>query len=317
MSWMRATRALSSLSLVALFAAVSGCAPVLKEAPPARVPTVEAAEAPARTEAEPARVAGSEITSSIGMKLVWIPPGEFEMGSPATEVGRDEDEGPTARVHLTKGFYLGKYEVTQAEWEAVLGISPAAFVNCGKDCPVEKVSWSEIRKFLELLSVKDGVPYRLPTEAEWEYAARAGTTSPVYTGALTIRGKNHAPELDAIAWYGGNSGVDYDRSEDCVAWPEKHHESVFCGTHPVGKKAPNAWGLHDMLGNVWEWVADWQAPYTAEPKVDPTGPAEGTERVFRGCGWDSLARGCRAAIRGWDPPDSDSYSVGFRVARDR
>jgi formylglycine-generating enzyme required for sulfatase activity len=251
------------------------------------------------------------------MKLVWVPPGEFEMGSAATEVGRDDDEGPTFRVKLTKGFYLGKYEVTQGEWEGVMGINPAQFGGCGPDCPVEQVSWQDVQEFLAKLSKREGVTYRLPTEAEWEFAARAGSRTPVYTGALTLRGKNDGPELDAIAWYGGNSGVSYEGGDDCSSWPEKQHASTTCGTHPVGKKTANAWGLHDMLGNVWEWVADWQAAYTESAKQDPAGPESGTERVMRGGGWDVMARGARSAIRGWDPPGTAKFSVGFRVARDR
>jgi formylglycine-generating enzyme required for sulfatase activity len=317
MSRTSAGRAFLGLSVMGLFAVFSGSAAAQEAASPTPVPTADAKKAPAPAVAEPERSAGGEVRSSIGMKLVWIPPGEFEMGSPATEVGRDDDEGPTFRVKLTKGFYLGKYEVTQGEWEAVMGINPAAFRGCGKDCPVEQVSWDEVQKFLAFLSEKDGVKYRLPTEAEWEYAARAGTRTPIHAGALTILGKNDAPELDAIAWYGGNSGVSYEPAEYCSGWPEKRHASTACGTHPVGGKQPNAWGLYDMLGNVWEWVADWQAAYTEGPKEDPKGPESGTERVSRGGAWDVMARGARSAIRGWDPPDTSKNALGFRVARDR
>ena len=136
--------------------------------------------------------------------------------------------------------------------------------------------------------------YRLPTEAEWEYAARAGTTSALYTGGLTLRGERHGPELDAIAWYGGNSGRK---------------------THPVGRKQPNAWGLYDMLGNVWEWTWDWKGSYSSSASKNPTGPATGSYRVYRGCGWYYNARYCRAADRNWNAPVGRSLLLGFRPAR--
>ncbi|MCC6899122.1 MAG: SUMF1/EgtB/PvdO family nonheme iron enzyme [Polyangiaceae bacterium] len=155
--------------------------------------------------------------------------------------------------------------------------------------------------------------YRLPTEAEWEYAARAGTTSALYSGPLTIRGKNDGPELDAIAWYGGNSGVSYSDAWNCSGWPEKQFEASRCGTHPVGRKQANPWGLYDMLGNVWEWVHDWKGTY-ASSATDPTGPSAGGVRVLRGGGWYYSAGFVRAADRVDYEPGNRGF-LGLRPAR--
>lgn len=156
--------------------------------------------------------------------------------------------------------------------------------------------------------------YRLPTEAEWEYAARAGTRTALYTGDLTIRGQNHGPELDPVAWYGGNSGVDYGGAFDCSGWPEKQRSSSRCGTHPVGQKQSNRWGLADMLGNVWEWVTDWKGDYSGGA-TDPTGPSSGGNRVVRGGSWFSDARFVRAALRDGNGPSFRYVGVGLRPLR--
>ena len=236
-----------------------------------------------------------------GIEFVWIPPGEFRMGS--TSRHADSDEKPVTRVRITRGFWLGKYEVTQRQWQAVMGKNPSSFQNCGGDCPVENVSWNDVQGFLRNLNGRSGgQDYRLPTEAEWEYAARAGTATDTYAGNLRIQGSRNAPLLDRIAWYGGNSGVIYDGGYDCSGWEEKQYRSQRCGTHPVGGKAPNAWGLHDMLGNVWEWVGDRHGNYPGGSVTDPTGARSGSKRVLRGGSWINLARYCRSASRSRSSP---------------
>ena len=172
----------------------------------------------------------------------------------------------------------------------------------------ENVSWDEVQRFIDLLNTAEGgSKYRLPTEAEWEYAARARTVADTYAGNLEVLGERNAPLLDEIAWYGGNSGVDYD-GWDCSDWGEKQYQSSRCGPHPVGRKTPNAFGLYDMLGNVWEWVGDRYGEYPGGVLTDPTGPSRGSFRVVRGCGWNYVgARFCRSSYR-------YSYGPGFRYA---
>ena len=217
-----------------------------------------------------------------GMEFVWIPAGEFLMGSTSSEAFGDEQ--PLTRVQLSRGFWLGKYEVTQSEWQAVMGPNPSRFSGCGR-CPVEQVSWESAHAFIRQLNGRAGMPrYRLPTEAEWEYAARAGASGDRYGN------------LAAIAWYWDNSELR---------------------THPVGGKAPNAWGLHDMLGNVWEWVQDWYGAYPGGPVMDPTGPGSGSSRVVRGGGWSgsSGAIGCRSSNRWSAQPHTGGNIIGFRLLR--
>jgi hypothetical protein len=190
-------------------------------------------------------------------------------------------------VTVSKAFYLGKYEVTQAQWEAVMGNNPSYFK--GRNNPVEWVSWHDVQAFITKLNQKEGMnKYRLPTEAEWEYAARAGTTSTYSFG-------DDAGALGRYAWYGEdeNSG----------------------STHPVGQKEPNAWGLYDMHGNVWEWVQDRYGEhyYSNSPAIDPKGPPSGM-RVFRGGFWGNLAKLCRSAGRGFVSSDFQDSAVGFRLA---
>ena len=249
-----------------------------------------------------------------GIEFVWIPPGEFRMGS--TSRHAFSDEKPVTRVRLTQGFWMGKYEVTQRQWESVMGSNPSRFKNCGGDCPVERVSWNDVQEFIGKLNARlAGRPYRLPTEAEWEYAARAGTESDTYAGDLRITGNRNAPLLDRIAWYGGNSGVSYDGGQDCSHWKEMQYRSNRCGTHPVGRKAPNAWGLHDMLGNLWEWTGDRYGDYPGGSVTDPAGPRSGSYRVFRGGSWSGFAGICRSANRSRNSPGSRNYSLGFRLLR--
>ena len=246
----------------------------------------EAAAEVARRRVEAAAAAAEERRKIVdalvaGNDFVRIPPGKFQMGSKSSEA--DDDERPRTRVTISRGFYLGKYEVTQGQWEAVMGSNPSWFDECGPNCPVEKVSWEDVQEFIRKLNAAaGGNRYRLPTEAEWEYAARAGTMGDRYGN------------LDAIAWYEDNSGNR---------------------THPVGQKEPNAWGLHDMLGNVREWVGDWYGPYPGGSVTDPRGPGSGWLRVVRGGSWGSYAGFCRAPHRTNEEPGDLGTLSGFRLLR--
>ena len=214
-------------------------------------------------------------------EFVRLEPGTFQMGSPGWESGRYPDEGPV-QVTLTRPFRLQRTEVTQRQWVVVMGTNPSGFP--GLDRPVECVSWHDVQEFLDRLNRLDpGKGYRLPTEAEWEYACRAGTTEGRYG------------ELAEVAWCAGNSGGR---------------------THPVGQKQPNAWGLYDMLGNVWEGCADGYGEYPVGEVVDPAGPSNGEDRVYRGGSWNHDARDCRAAVRFQLAPAHAADSIGFRLARD-
>lgn len=255
-----------------------------------------------------------EWTNRLGMEFVRVPAGEFRMGS-ESELA-DDDEQPVTRVKISRPFFMGKYEVTQGQWEAVMGSNPSDFKNCGRDCPVESVSWDEVQQFVRKLNAMEGGPrYRLPTEAEWEHAARAGTPTDTPAGDLDLLGTSNAPVLDRIAWYGGNSGVRYDGGADCSDWKEKQYPSTWCGTHPVGKKAANDFGLHDMLGNVWEWVEDRYGEYPGGSVTDPKGPAKGSLRVRRGGGWSHDAFGSRSAYRAGVGPGNRYHYLGFRLLR--
>jgi formylglycine-generating enzyme required for sulfatase activity len=235
-----------------------------------------------------------EMTNSIGMKLVLIPKGTFLMGSPESEEGRDSDE-TQHEVTFSQGYYLGIHEVTQAQYEQVMGKNPSYFdrdkVAVPQSHPVEQVSWGDAVEFCKRLSElpeekKAGRVYRLPTEAEWEYACRAGSKSAYSCG------ENSTLLVDQ-AWLKGNSN-------------EKNH--------PVGEKKPNAWGLFDMHGNVWEWCSDWYEQYPAGAVTDPVGPRMGSARVFRGGCWHHEAATCRSAFRNWFAPSYRNYYVGFRIA---
>ena len=222
------------------------------------------------------------ISNSLGQKFVLIQPGSFEMGSNSGY----SDEKPVHRVTISKPFYLQSTEVTQGQWRAVMGSNPSNFK--GDDLPVEQVSWNDAQEFIRKLNAKEGSDkYRLPTEAEWEYAARAGSQSKYCFG-------DDAGRLGDYAWYDSNSGNK---------------------THAVGQKKPNGWGLYDMHGNVWEWVQDWKASYSSGSSTDPSGPSSGSVRVFRGGGWNDPARYCRSASRGWGDPGFRSIYLGFRLAR--
>jgi len=255
------------------------------------------------------------------LEFVEIKPGTFMMGSPEGEAGRDSDETQHT-VTLTKPFRIARYPVTQHQYEEVMGTKPSYFKNSGPDAPVENVSWNDAVEFCRRLTEQGrkkgrlgpGWIYSLPTEAQWEYACRAGSTGATYTDEpWGILGQNHAPALDPIAWYGGNSRVEYDGGVDSSGWPEKQYDHQRAGTHPVGAKEANSWGLYDMLGNVYEWCWDSYGVYPTGPVVDPTGPTEGAYRVRRGGCWDSFARWCRSARRDWWTPDGRNGFTGFRV----
>jgi formylglycine-generating enzyme required for sulfatase activity len=256
-------------------------------------------------------------------RLRWIPPGWFWMGSPESEQGRYDDEGPQHRVTLEQGYWLFDTPCTQALWSAVMGENSSRFQDPKR--PVERVSWDQAQAFVEAINKRvPGLNLSLPSEAQWEYACRAGTDTAIYTGGLEIKGENNAPALDPIAWYGGNSGegFDLDEGEDSSGWPDKQYPHKKAGTREVGLKAANPWGLYDMLGNVWEWVEDdWHEDYNGAPgdggAWSGTGdPGDrGAGRVVRGGCWYYIARYVRAAYRGrYRPGDRDDI-LGFRCAR--
>ena len=252
----------------------------------------------------------------IGYTFRWCPPGEFMMGSPETEEGRDPDEVPH-KVQITRGFWLLETEVTQEMWESVMGTTieeqrdlarGVFFAGTGAQFPVYYVNWDDASRFCGRLSEKSGETILLPAEEEWEYACRAGTGTALYSGNMKILELCNAPALDPIAWYGGNSSAGYtggDRDEgyETRFWTARQYWGKDAGTHRVKGKKPNAWGLYDMLGNVWEWCSD---------RYDEDGSA-GLRRVYRGGSWISPARHCRSAVRGRNNPNHRSIYIGFRI----
>jgi len=233
--------------------------------------------------------------SGVRMTFVYIPPGEFMMGSPKDEPGRWDDE-VQHHVTLTQGFYMQTTPVTQGQWEAVMGDNPSSFKEDGPECPVETVSWEDAQAFIERLNRAEGDDvYRLPTEAEWEYACRAGTTTPFYTGRCL-----------------GTDEANYDGDYPLEGCPKGVYREK---TTPVGSFPSNPFGLYDMHGNVWEWCRDWHGPYPSEPIVDPTGPDTGSVRVRRGGGWFNYGRHCRSAGRSAFAPADRIRGGGFRLVR--
>ncbi len=237
-------------------------------------------------------LANDSFVNSTGMRMIAIPTGRFIMGSPLDEEKRADDE-VQHEVHITKPFYMGATEVTQAQWQKVMGNNPATYK--ADTNPVEIVSYDDAVKFCEVLSKLDGRTYRLPTEAEWEYACRAGTTTPFHYG--------WSIDTD-IANYRGDVGYGGDA----------RHRPTTPG--PSSQFPPNNWGLHDMHGNVFEWCSDWYGPYPTESVTDPKGPASGTQRVFRGGSWYNLPHITRSAFRGMSSPGYTSRLVGLRVVCD-
>ena len=233
-------------------------------------------------------------SNSIGQTFVLVPAGTFNMGSPEDEPGRDSDE-TRHQVTLTQSYYMQTTEVTQSQWEAVMGNNPSSFTGC-PDCPVESVSWGDVQAFIDKMNALGEGVYRLPTDAEWEYACRAGTVTPFYWGD-----------------YGNCSKANYGNlwSEECVGINPGR-------TMNVASFASNAWGLYDMSGNVWERCQDWYSDeMPSTPVIDPTGPSSGTERVDRGGGWNYWARGCRSANRAKTDPAGYTPLLGFRLVRDQ
>jgi formylglycine-generating enzyme required for sulfatase activity len=234
------------------------------------------------------------------------------MGSPETEIGRYDDEGPQHEVTIAQGFWMFETPCTQALWEVVMGDNPSEFPS--PDRPVERVAWMDCQKFVERLNARlEGLELSLPSEAQWEYACRAGTQTTTYAGDLRIRSVNDAPVLDPIAWYGGNCSEGFDLANGWGVWadPESMAESARGGTHPVGLKLANAWGLRDMLGNVWEWCAD---------ESDQQGKTETEDSptyMIRGGSWHAPAKDVRVARRDWILPFFREPQVGVRFAQFR
>ena len=227
---------------------------------------------------------GTLTVNGIKYNMVWVDGGTFRMGATSEQGSEISDEKPVHSVTLS-GYYIGKTEVTQALWQAVMGSNPSYFE--GDDLPVEQVSWDDCQEFIRKLNSLTGQNFRLPTEAEWEFACRGGNNSRGYK----YSGSNY---IDNVAWYDGNSG---DK------------------THPVATKSPNELGIYDMSGNVWEWCADWYGDYSSGRQTNPKGPYDGSYRVNRGGSWYNFARRCRSSIRGFDYPTYRDDDLGLRLAR--
>lgn len=227
-----------------------------------------------------------------GIELVRVPAGTFRMGTPPAEQGREAQE-VLHEVTLTRPFYLGKYEVTQAEWTRVMGSNPSQFQSCGPSCPVERVSLHDVEAFIGRLNERAGPGFRLPTEAEWEYACRAGGTEPFgHSSSLSSRDAN----IDGRYPYNASKGTA--RNE----------------TTPAGYFAPNAWGFFDMSGNVWEWTADSQCPYPSGSVTDPVGTCSSDYHVIRGGSWKFDGNSARCGLRYTHRPQDLGDSLGFRIA---
>ena len=223
------------------------------------------------------------LAKDVSLELQWIPPGEFLMGSPRTENGHEETESPQHTVRFTKGFWMSRSPVTQNQWLALMGSNPSKFVDPCQ--PVEMVSWHDAQEFIARINVSQQGTFGIPTEAQWEYACRAGTTTRFYSG-------DDECFLESAAWFGPNS--------------DGH-------PHPVGGREPNQFGLYDMHGNVFEWTADWFGAYPEETAVDPVGPSSGTKKVLRGGCCLCDANNCRAANRYEKDPDGKNFNIGFRI----
>jgi formylglycine-generating enzyme required for sulfatase activity len=244
----------------------------------------------------------TETASGLNLEMVFVKGGTFTMGCTA-EQGSDcsDSENPAHTVTLSD-FYIGKYEVTQKQWMAIMGSNPSYFKGCD-DCPVERVSWNDIQEFIKKLNQKTGKQYRLPTEAEWEYAARGGSTGSASTGSAAT---GSASTSSAFATkYAGSNNIDE------VAWYSSNSGSK---TRPVGGKKPNGLGIYDMSGNVWEWCADWKGSYSSGSQTNPQGPASGSLRVLRGGSWIDGPQRCRVTYRSNTHPDNRNNSYGFRLA---
>ncbi|GHV17069.1 hypothetical protein AGMMS49938_17630 [Fibrobacterales bacterium] len=256
-----------------------------KDAPSlfSKIPGAKKVEVSSNSSSEESGASGKDVASSgtCGNGFVFVKGGTFKMGCTTEgENGCQSGEKPVHQVKVSD-FCIGKYEVTQKEWKNVMGNNPSSFQNCD-DCPVESVSWNEIQEFTSNLRLKTDKEYRLPTEAEWEYAAKGGKE-------YEYSGSNY---INDVARFSGNSGSK---------------------THKVGTKRPNALGIYDMSGNVWEWVSDLYGNYSENSQVNPRGPKSGSGRVIRGGSWGSGARYCRVSNRGDDYPDYRNDILGFRL----
>jgi formylglycine-generating enzyme required for sulfatase activity len=227
------------------------------------------------------------------MEFVLLPGGEFQMGSPASEMSREGVEIPHT-VYLTQPFYLGLTEVTQHEWRIVMGDNPSRGGDCPA-CPVEGVSWFDTQRFIIKLTSLSGFSYRLPTEAQWEYACRAGTSTPFSTGERLTAAQ-----------------ANYDGRYPMPGEPAGEYRG---GPTPVRSFDPNAWGLYDLHGNVWEWTADWYCPYPKTTVVDPQPKCPSDLRVIRGGSWAFDEASARCALRYTHQPIDSGYSLGFRLVR--
>ena len=223
------------------------------------------------------------VKDGISIDMVKVETGTFMMGATLEMQDSYDDEMPVHQVTLTNDYYMGKYEVTQALWQAVMGNNPSKFK--GDNLPVESVSWKDCQKFISKLNKKTGRKFRLPTEAEWEYAARGGKKSRGYQ-------YSGSSNISDVAWYAGNSSNK---------------------THPVGTKQSNELGLYDMTGNVWEWCQDWYGSYVSSSQTNPTGAVSGSRRVRRGGGWYNNEENCRSSCRSGVTPDARYYFLGLRL----
>lgn len=254
----------------------------------------------------------TEKVNDVEFEMIYVRGGTFRMGATEEQGTLDpwDDEYPLHTVRLLS-YYIGKFEVTQGLWEAVMGSNPSSFKK-GDNYPVENVSWDGIQTFLSKLSQLTGKQYTLPTEAQWEYAARFdnGINTSVYIwcsdGAIAFaEAQSASSDENKLMKYSGSDNVDE------VAW---YNENSRKTTHPVGTKQPNVLGIYDMSGNVWEWCSDWFGPYSSDAQTDPIGPATGTNRVLRGGSWDFIERTCRVSNRGNFNPCDHYYGMGFRLA---
>lgn len=273
------------LTMILVILGIISIIPIIRPPPPGANNSTPTTPPPTPT---PIPTPGPPITNSIGMEFVNIPAGEFDMGSPPNETNRYYDESPIHHVKIAYAFYLGKYEVTQKQWREVMGYNPS--FSKGDNLPVENVSWYDAQEFIKKLNEKENTSkYRLPSEAEWEYAARAGTTTAYFFG-------NDESMLGEYAWYEGNSKAQ---------------------THEVGKKKPNPWGLYDMYGNVFEWVQDmYHNSYDGAPTDGRAWEVAGSIRVFRGGSLFSVDNQLRSAKRRYFDPDSHFPLFGLRIVRD-
>ena len=249
---------------------------------------------------------GKFTVNGVSFEMVRVEGGTFRMGATSEQEDEaDSDEKPVHSVTLSS-YYIGKTEVTQALWQAVMGSNPSGFK--GADLPVERVSWNDCQEFIQKLNSLTGRNFRLPTEAEWEFACRGGNNSRGYK----YSGRN---KLGSVAWYNGNSGGK-TRSVGTFLWGGFTAPTGDSGgkTHPVGTKTPNELGIYDMSGSVWEWCNDWYGSYTANSQTNPTGPQSGSGRVRRGGSWFNDAKSCRSSNRNGNyPPDRCNF-LGLRLA---